>query len=98
MDPLPAGYDVRPVESLRAANDYLAANSADIVLLDLGKEVGHHGTDVVELQQEPVVALRAVDEVVLAAEAGGHQRVAHLDLLRRRIQRVAADRHRPGRG
>ena len=33
-DPAPAGYDVRPVESLKAANEYLAANSADIVLLE----------------------------------------------------------------
>ena len=72
-DPSPAAYEVRPVESRKAAGDYLAANSADIVLLDLGlpDADGLESLQTVRAvaPRVPVVVLTGRDDEALAVQA-----------------------------
>jgi diguanylate cyclase (GGDEF)-like protein/PAS domain S-box-containing protein len=72
-DPSPAGYDVRPVHSLKQASEYLAASTADVILLDLGLP----DADGLESLQSvratvprvPVVVLTGRDDEGLAVQA-----------------------------
>lgn len=72
-DPSPAGYDVRPAESLKAASEYLATGSADIVLLDLGlpDADGLESLQIVRAvaPRVPVVVLTGRDDEGLAVQA-----------------------------
>lgn len=72
-DPAPAGYDVRPVLSCKAAEDYLTESAADIVLLDLGlpDADGLESLQAVRARapRVPVVVLTGRDDEGLAVQA-----------------------------
>src|SRR5687768_5386229 len=66
--------------------------SSAIGLLDPLQEVGNDRRQAIELDQEPVVAVRTVDHVILARCALREQLFVELALQMRVIQRVARDR------
>jgi diguanylate cyclase (GGDEF)-like protein/PAS domain S-box-containing protein len=72
-DPSPAGYQVRAVQTLEAASDYLATEEADVVLLDLGlpDAEGLQSLQGVRalVPRVPIVVLTGRDDEGLAVQA-----------------------------